>query len=83
MEEVEGKEINMDVKGKVDTYTRAKLRANIEGLDDSELARILQFLPRQVKVYIYRKHLRIFFYINLLKFNIQLKGHVFHIIHIS
>ena len=37
---------------KEDTYAKIKRRANIEGLVDPELARILFFLPTQALIYI-------------------------------
>ena len=41
-----------EVKVKEDTYAKIKRRANIEGLVDPELARILFFLPTQALIYI-------------------------------
>ena len=49
-EEVEVVEFKTEVKE--DTYDLVKMRANLEGLDDSELARILLFLPTKAIIYI-------------------------------
>ena len=49
-EEVEVVEFKTEVKE--DTYDLVKMRANLEGLDDSELARILLFLPTKALIYI-------------------------------
>ena len=51
--DVPGEDVKrQEVKVKDDTYAKVKRRANIEGLVDPELARILFFLPIQAQIYI-------------------------------
>ena len=57
-EDVPGEDVKrqeVDVKRtevKEDTYAKVKRRANIEGLVDPEIARILFFLPTKAMIYI-------------------------------